>query len=253
MLRRRHHIDHRTGKKLEVMPNYLNKSTNKAPKSATAKNKTVPASTKHEMNNKAANKQIESESTHKLADISTNNEYKMQSTESLKTTSEYDLSSTITLVDNGITRTLPLKTSDDLERAASLLMQQTLDVDDIEYQNVIKSEPPFEPSLLNYENSHQFVADDTNKTLPTAAINYNDDFALHSLQMNLFQSNYQCSMNSHDLDFIYSESTQCDFRMLPLPPINTVKRKLTAVVETQTPTAATTTTGKMPFTSMANV
>lgn len=236
------------------MPNYLNKSTNKA----TAKNKTankVPASNKPEiMNNKAVNRQSDPESTHELPDISTNNEYKMQSTESPlspKTTSEYDLSSTITLIDNGITRTLPLKTSDDLERAASLLMQQTLDVDDIEYENVIKSEPPFEPPLLNFENSHQIEGDDANKAPPTTAIHYTDDFALHSLHMDLFQSNYQCSIDSHDLDFMYTQSTQCDFRMLPLPPINTVKRKLAAVVESQTPT--TTTTAKIPFTSMANV
>lgn len=230
------------------MPNYLNKSTNKNAHK-------VSANTKPEMlDDKATNRPTEPEPTHKLSDISTNNEYKMQSNDSSsmhKTTSEYDLSSTITLVDNGITRTLPLKTSDDLERAASLLMQQTLDVDDIEYENVIKSEPPFEPPLLNYENSHQIEGDDDNRPPPTDALHYTDDFALHSLQMDLFQSDYQCSMNSHDLDFMYSQSTQCDFRMLPLPPINTVKRKMTTAVESQTPT--TTTTAKIPFTSMANV
>lgn len=260
-LRRRHHIDHRTGKRLEVMPNYLNKSTNKAPKSATAKNKTennVPAGTKPEMfDNKPTNRQTEPESSHKRPDKSTNNDYKMQSIESsssLKTTSDYDLSSTITLVDNGITRTLPLKTSDDLERAASLLMQQTLDVDDIEYENIVKSETSFDPPLLNYGNSYHIAGDYANKMPSTDSIHYTDDFALHSLQMDLFQSNYRCSMNSHDLDFMYSQSTQCDFRMLPLPPINTVKRKLTAVVESQTPSSSTTsTTAKIPITSMANV
>lgn len=111
--------------------------------------------------------------------------------------------STITLNN----RTLPLNTSDDLERAASLLMHQTLDLED-EFQFVnIKSES-FDPIV-----DDGIV--DSNKSLST----YNPV---------LDYSNFHYTTP----DFMYSyypQATQCDFAMMPLPPINTVKRKLKGI------------------------
>lgn len=105
-------------------------------------------------------------------------------------------------------RTLPLNTSDDLERAASLLMHQTLDLeDDFEFVN-IKSE-----SLD-----------------PIAAVD-NDDSSARSLAAYNLATDFSNIHYSHT-DFLYSyypQATQCDFAMMPLPPINTVKRKLKGI------------------------
>lgn len=249
--RRRHKVDHKTGEKLVVMPNFLNKS-NKSNKNVTKTGKikglnvsTLDKEKTDEIktdigvckvkcepelnidsvitgeNNGLFNELLTEQPTEIIA---SNKDFRMP----LPNTSINDLS-TIT-VNN---RTLPLNTSDDLERAASLLMNQTLGLeDDIEYVNV-KSEP-FDP--LHFENNQNAI--DPNKTLT----NQFNDFAL-TTEMD-FQSNYRL-MNPNDLDFMYSyypQSTQCDFTMMPLPPINTVKSKLKAVDSSPT-----------IFTSMANV
>lgn len=105
-------------------------------------------------------------------------------------------------------RTLPLNTSDDLERAASLLMHQTLDLEDeFEFVN-IKSE-----SLD-----------------PIAAVD-NDDSSAKSMTAYNLASDFS-SIHYSQTDFLYSyypQATQCDFAMMPLPPINTVKRKLKGI------------------------
>lgn len=108
-------------------------------------------------------------------------------------------------------RTLPLNTCDDLERAASLLMHQTLDLeDDFEFVD-IKSEsmnPCISDGLEELETSDKSLAS--------------------TLSSDFF--NYQYS----NTDFLYSyypQATQCDFAMMPmpLPPIATVNRKLKAI------------------------
>lgn len=240
--RRRHKVDHKTGEKLMVMPNFLkkaNKNSKNAPKSDEINTNTKSSdSNKLKIDNNEQNivyhvkceepldiEYIETENnvtenllqdellmnqSNEMTDAFTSNSNMIQNNPST------DLS-TIT-VNN---RTLPLNTSDDLERAASLLMQQSLDLeDDLEYTN-IKSET-FD--TLAYENSYTTIQD-IDKSIIDHSINY---------ELASIQSNFQYS-NAIDSCFTYSyypQATQCDFTMMPLPPINTVKNKLNAVDST---------------------
>lgn len=107
---------------------------------------------------------------------------------------------------------LPLNTSDDLERAAALLMHQTLD-DELEFVN-IKSE------LID----------------PIDAANGDDPQAgFDRTHHNALPSDFP---NFHGSDFFYyscyPQAAQCDFAMMPLPPINTVKRKLKGINSSST-------------------
>lgn len=108
-------------------------------------------------------------------------------------------------------RVLPLNTSDDLERAAALLMHQTLDLEDSEFVN-IKSEL-IDPIDAAGDDPQDFGRPHAN-ALPL-------DFP-----------------NFHGPDFLcysyYPQATQCDFAMMPLPPINTVKRKLKGINSSST-------------------
>lgn len=251
--RRRHKVDHKTGEKLVVMPKFLDKAakTNKAGKIKTTK-RSKPTDNNNDGGGTVAavssplnqtlqcdeiKVKVEEEGTNningdsRLADLSATftMEKDVLLTQALdkctmpfvvtKSGSEH---STIT-VNN---RTLPLNTSDDLERAASLLMHQTLDFeDDFEFVN-IKSET-FDPIVSDindefHQHHHQQQQQqqhqiDSTKSMSTNSYNLTSDF-----------SNFHYTSP----DFMYSyypQATQCDFAMMPLPPINTVKRKLKGI------------------------
>lgn len=125
-----------------------------------------------------------------------------QQTTQLETT---DLS-TIT-VNN---RTLPLNTLDDLERAASLLMYPQLDLDeDLVFANI-------KTDQYDYEHDQYQYIDQT--------ISYEVDSIPFT--------------DANDMSITYSyypSGTQCDFTMMPLPPINTVKSKRNTSCDSSTP------------------
>lgn len=235
--RRRHKVDHKTGEKLVVMPKFLNKD--KKPSTNDVRRQ-KPAEPKRKKTTKTIKKEIESNATMNIKieqpidiidmivtkDIETGQEiplnYNQNTNEFVKAFDENkqtnlftkpmtstDLS-TITVND----KTLPLNTSDDLERAASLLMQQPIDLDDeIEYIN-IKSET-IDTSF--YQNSINYYAPNDKITF-NEPIDYQTDHLLSSIDSSSLFSYYT-----------QAQSTQCDFAMLPLPPINTVKSKLKTI------------------------
>lgn len=261
-------VDHKTGEKLVVMPNYLNKpnKTNKAGKLKTTKkaakalagaevaansgsiicnnnnNNNDNNSSQHVTNTANA---IKVEVTEVMtttmpkhhdgksgttvsssdANRSANDEQKDNAAEQVDkctmpfvvTKSGSDLS-TIT-VNN---RTLPLNTSDDLERAAALLMHQTLDLeDDLEFVN-IKSELIDPMDAVGEDGQNFGKSQQQPQSQPQ----------LHSTGLPLDFPNF------HGPDFLYysyyPQATQCDFAMMPLPPINTVKRKLKGINSSST-------------------
>lgn len=238
--RRRHKVDHKTGEKLVVMPKFLDKAakTNKAGKMKATKrskptdnnNDTIPSVSPNPIQCDEIKVKMEdginnsNSGDSRLADLSSTLEKDVLLTQALdKCTMPFVVTksgselSTIT-VNN---RTLPLNTSDDLERAASLLMHQTLDFeDDFEFVN-IKSEA-FDPNMseLNddfQQQQQQHQQMDSSKSMSTSNYNLTSDF-----------SNFHYTSP----DFMYSyypQATQCDFAMMPLPPINTVKRKLKGI------------------------
>lgn len=149
-IRRRHKVDHKTGEKLVDMPKFLKKQNKKpAAKKPIEKPETAPLLMKTIKIEPfdvpdVADEPIESESDDlKIANvmslnvpdrtapdygdelISTLDEMMMFPMVTQTTPIGTDLS-TITVND----KTLPLNSADDLERAASLLMQQTLDIED---------------------------------------------------------------------------------------------------------------------------
>lgn len=227
--RRRHKVDHKTGEKLVVMPNFLNK-TSKANKTgklkATKRSKadkndsssvgtTISIKTDHEITVKEENinylESGDNRLTKKLAEkdvLLTQINALDNCTMPFVVTKSGSEHSTITV--NNLT--LPLNTSDDLERAASLLMHQTLDLeDDFEFVN-IKSET-FDP--INSDGNDD--VQETSKLSSSTTYNFASDFS---------------NIHYSSPDFMYSyypQATQCDFAMMPLPPINTVKRKLKGI------------------------
>lgn len=244
--RRRHKVDHKTGEKLVVMPNFLKKV-----KKSTATNNN--GSTE---NVKAGRSREKKESKRKTAAKTGSDEVKLIATikceepvniidvhdGELMPCSDLPLTesnmqqlpeATIMFAENQqpkcstdlstITvnnRTLPLNTSDDLERAASLLMHQTLELeDDPEYIN-IKSES-LDPSL--YQNQYSFYETDGTVAGGGKISRQCNDFNFVSVSD--FQTNYHYSDPTETYSY-YPQTTQCDFAMMPLPPINTVKSKL---------------------------
>lgn len=233
--RRRHKVDHKTGEKLVEMPNFLNKA-NKAGKvkaikrakviadqdsivNATANGNTT--TTPNAMTIKTETVLVTNDGLENSSSVSDNRLAKeiLDDKEPsaldtctmpfVVTKSGSDLS-TIT-VNN---RTLPLNTSDDLERAASLLMHQTLDLeDDFEFVS-IKSES-IDPIVSDCN-------DDLQTTNKSQTINY-------SLPTDFPSFHYSNPCGSDFLYSYYPQATQCDFAMMPLPPINTVKRKLKGI------------------------
>lgn len=243
--RRRHKVDHKTGEKLVVMPNFLNKANKAGKVKATKRAKAISAQDSSGANgivavvsaatiDANANTTIPNAMAIKTETVLiTNDGLEISSNVSdnrlaneiiddkepsaldtctmpfVVTKSGSDLS-TIT-VNN---RTLPLNTSDDLERAASLLMHQTLDLeDDFEFVS-IKSE------------SIDPIVTDGNDDLQTTHKSFTNNYSLPTDFPNFHYSNPSGS------DFLYSyypQATQCDFAMMPLPPINTVKRKLKGI------------------------
>lgn len=246
--RRRHKVDHKTGEKLVVMPKFLNKD-----KKTTTEN--IGTKKNGETKRKKPTKKAKSESSatelSKMTTINVKREEPLDICELITDVSELmdpihnhhvitstiptstatlssmtienfketmklptlppstDLS-TITVND----KTLPLNTSDDLERAASLLMQQNIDLEDeIEFIN-IKSES-IDTSF--YHNSFNFFAPNE-KSQCTEPVDFQSDHLLSSIDSSSLYSYYS-----------QAQSTQCDFAMLPLPPINTVKSKIKTI------------------------
>lgn len=252
--RRRHKVDHKTGEKLVVMPNFLKK----AKKSNNTKNNTDTGGENLKINRSRDKKELKRRTTSStktaqkdedryivkvkcedpvdiidfhddrlMENIEISNiAYSMQSTEhaiigtssSLQTKCSTDLS-TIT-VNN---RTLPLNTSDDLERAASLLMHQTLELeDDLEY--ITTKTETIDPSL--YQNQYNFY-ESNGKSISNQCNDFN------FITVTDFQTNYHYSELTDPYSY-YPQTTQCDFAMMPLPPINTVKSKLKCMDESTT-------------------
>lgn len=99
-IRRRHKVDHKTGEQLEEMPNFLVKDR------------------KENKEGRANNRRDESGKLKKTKKKPTTK----------KTNTEQD--NPVEVLTMSLDDTLPLNTSDDLERAASLLMQQTLEMEE---------------------------------------------------------------------------------------------------------------------------
>ncbi|KAG4075766.1 hypothetical protein HA402_003592 [Bradysia odoriphaga] len=97
-IRRRHKVDHKTGEQLEEMPNFLIKDRKENKERSGREEKGKQRKTKKKQTTKIPK---------------------------IEQTDPVEVSLTMSLDD-----TLPLNTSDDLERAASLLMQQTLDMEE---------------------------------------------------------------------------------------------------------------------------
>lgn len=255
--RRRHKVDHKTGEKLMVMPNFLSKEKKsngsggtgdgndsvkkkertKKPRKAT-KDQTGSGTTNSD--NNQFNNLIKTEQPAELEVIESPPQMSSIQMQALiddsnavqvspsASTNSTDLS-TITVND----RILPLNTSDDLERAASLLMQQTLDLEDeMEYIN-IKSEA-IDTSLYQNHYGHdgreKYFFIDTNKDL---------DCQIDHLLNNQYEIPHHPAPTAQSIvdnsDFLYSyypQTTQCDLMtiMKPLPPITTIERKFKAIV-----------------------
>lgn len=116
-------------------------------------------------------------------------------------------------------KTLPLNTSDDLERAASLLMQQTIDFpDEIEFMG-IKSESN---DASFYQNPYNF----NDKLQHCNTINSTAVSVEYCPNESIFSAIDSSSVFSY---YSHAQPTHYDFTMMPLPPINTVKSKLKTI------------------------
>lgn len=238
-------VDHKTGEKLVVMPNYLTKP-NKTNKTGKVKMTKKAAKALASAGVASASDGISRSNNNSDDGRGTANAIKVEATEVMATTStqrdgsDDQKNNAAELVDkctmpfvvtksgsdlSTITvnnRTLPLNTSDDLERAASLLMHQTLDFeDDMEFVN-IKSEliDPMDAAETDGQNFGKLQQQ-------------SQPVQLHSNGLPPLDF-----PNFHGSDFLYysyyPQATQCDFAMMPLPPINTVKRKLKGINSSST-------------------
>lgn len=251
--RRRHKVDHKTGEKLVVMPKFLNKvkkttstSTTTTPVTPGTPATTAVVTVAVGKDSKAVKPRRSSESRKKkqiernVQNIKSEPPLDIVDTDYVEARAECSTStlavagaeagasgvkpatksspastdlSTIMVND----KTLPLNTSDDLERAASLLMQQTIDLEDeIEFMD-IKSESNDASFYQNPYNVHTH-----NDKLHCSSDPPGRD---HRPNDNAFPT----AIDSPSLFSYYSHhapSTHYDFTMMPLPPINTVKSKL---------------------------
>lgn len=225
--RRRHKVDHKTGEKLVVMPKFLNKVKKTTSTTATAAEVVVtknnkpskPRRSSESRKKKQTEQQIKNEPpleiihTEFVSETSTIVRSEEDASTTKNTTKPSPPSTDLsTILVND--KTLPLNTSDDLERAASLLMQQTIDMEDeIEFMD-IKSESS---DASFYQNPYNFYTP-------------NDKFQCNNPTTGAFcpNENTFSTIDSSSLFSYYSHahSTHYDFTMMPLPPINTVKSKL---------------------------
>lgn len=205
--RRRHKVDHKTGEKLIAMPNFLKKTGTKSAKTPPKPKQSLPAiaakvpagqpvptSTAYDPS------LVKHEQPLDIDYIEMDDIDEPANGEMVASSQLTDLS-TIT-VNN---RTLPLNTLDDLERAASLLMQPQLDLDDDILFGNIKSE------TLAYELNHYQDLDGMNPSIA---------YGMGSIPFTDASDLCQGIMYSY-----CPPGTQCDLTMMPLPPINTVKTK----------------------------
>lgn len=226
--RRRHKVDHKTGEKLMVMPKFLNKVkktttvvAEKEKKKPTKSRRPSESKKKKQIERNVQNIKIEPPldiidieyvtgtgecSTSVGADAGSS---RVETT--IKSSTPPTDLSTILVND----KTLPLNTSDDLERAASLLMQQTIDLEDeIEFMD-IKSESN---DASFYQNPYHFYThNDKSHCNNPPGVEYCPSGTAFSTAIDT------PSLFSY---YSHAQSTHYDFTMMPLPPINTVNSKL---------------------------
>lgn len=212
--RRRHKVDHKTGEKLIAMPNFLKKTGTKSAKTPPKPKQSLPAiAAKVPAGQPTPTSTVYDASLVKHEqpldiDYIEMDDLDEPANGELVAASQLTDLSTIT-VNN---RTLPLNTLDDLERAASLLMQPQLDLDDDIIFGNIKSE------TLAYELNHYQDLDGMNPSIA---------YGMGSIPFTDASDLCQGIMYSY-----CPPGTQCDLTMMPLPPINTVKTKRNGGVDT---------------------
>lgn len=262
--RRRHKVDHKTGEKLVVMPKFLNKVKKSTTTVSTSAKQAMPTKTvttvvtsttakdtkpvKPRRSSVSRKKKQIERNVQKIKnepplDIDDTN-YVQTEVECLKSTladagavaETSDVKSTTksspastdlsTIMVND--KTLPLNTSDDLERAASLLMQQTIDLEDeIEFMD-IKSESN---DASFYQNPYIFYTQN-DKLHCSSSGSSNISNKPTGRDYCPIDNAFPTAIDSSSLFSYYSHhapSTHYDFTMMPLPPINTVKSKLKTI------------------------
>lgn len=217
--RRRHKVDHKTGEKLIEMPSFLKSKPSKKPAEKKSVAKADTNSKKKEVKKvEPANIAVNGESPIKITNVCTLKQEKDvnqsllsapdELTNALNDLMAYPLSTQKSIPQTDLTtitvndKTLPLNNSDDLERAASLLMQQTLDIEDEVVFHGVKCEV-MDHDL--YSDRHFFGY----QMCDTPAVDKQDNV------MNMLESDFY--------PFYYENST-LQYNMQPtLPPITTVK------------------------------
>lgn len=230
--RRRHKVDHKTGEKLVEMPQFLKSKPNKkatekkaAKAEAQNSNKGVEPKPLAAISNEKIETPLKIVSICSLKETEVNGGTQQsvtmvadELTSTLDDLMTYPLATQKAIPKTDLTtitvndKTLPLNNADDLERAASLLMQQTLDIEDeVEFHSV------------KCENIDDLYADDQYyfQTI--------DNTALTTVtQENMF-NRYEPSIGilGNDLVTYYYDGPALQCNLQPaLPPINTVKCRI---------------------------
>lgn len=241
--RRRHKVDHKTGEKLVEMPSFLKSKPNKKPAEKKVVGQTAAKNVQNEPNktNVVANDpniplkivnvySLKEENVCKPkigpSEELTNvlDDLMMFPLATNKSPPKTDLT-TITVND----KTLPLNNADDLERAASLLMQQSLDIEDeVEFHGV-KCEVMDHD--LYADQSFFGCQTDDNLAMNEQNVDYKADNAMRLEQNVGFMGN--------DLFSYYYENSALQYNLQPsLPPITSVKCR----IKQETPHTFTSTT-----------
>lgn len=216
-VRRLHKVDHKTGEKLESMPTFLNKTKGKSDHSPTNKGNIKNGT---------------------LCSDGDDHKY-TESTLEIETTNRKDS------FDSYIDGLLPLSTLDDLDRAESILMQQTLDMEEQEEIHIKK-----DASITNTLTTKTEILS-VDESFETFVNNFMNPFlSEHQCETNVQKSNTTMENVSvdnsiepvwqHQLHQINQREQMCsiceEFRsnmttvMLPLPPIATMNRSKSNVL-----------------------
>ncbi|KAJ6639126.1 Serendipity locus protein H-1 [Pseudolycoriella hygida] len=174
-IRRRHKVDHKTGEQLEEMPNFLIKDRKE--------NKDGQGND--------SNRQLE------------NNKHKKSKKKQMskKPKVEQDKSIEVLSLDD----TLPLNTSDDLERAATLLMQQTLEMEE--------NDPHF-------SGLPQDVSD-----IPEQNLFHVNDYMTDQIIFSTAITEPNISSSFGPFIYSFAPTTNDDQTKITLPPITTMKNR----------------------------
>lgn len=116
-IRRRHKVDHKTGEQLEEMPNFLIKERKE--------NKDARGGVNNRRGENGKHKKTKKKDSTKPSGSELKNEDAIFIDNKIERVDD-----PIEVLTMSLDETLPLNTSDDLERAASLLMQQTLEMEE---------------------------------------------------------------------------------------------------------------------------